>query len=213
MKNKFFIIPLLFMSASLYSYNNLETNSSMSPMSNHSMMPGMNMDNGLMQSMNKMMMQMNNMRMTGDFDLDFAKMMIMHHQSAIDMAEVELAKGQDQYIKSIASNIIKTQKSEIKQLQDIIQNYQSENKNTSMHNELNETMKAMMNKMNSMQMTGDVDKDFVTMMITHHAASIKMAKDELSHGKQNELKKIAEKMIKDQNKEINEFQSWLSNNR
>jgi uncharacterized protein (DUF305 family) len=170
-------------------------------------------DNGLMQSMSKMMMQMNNMKMTGDFDLDFAKMMIMHHQSAIDMSEVELAKGQDANIKSIARKMIDTQKSEIKQLQDIIQNYQPpQSGNTGTHNELMETMKAMMNQMHSMQMTGDVDKDFATMMIIHHAASIKMAKDELSHGKQAGLKKIAEKMIKDQNKDINEFQSWLSNN-
>lgn len=153
--------------------------------------------------------------MTSDFDLDFAKMMIMHHQSAIDMSEVELAKGQDEKIRSIARKMIDTQKSEIKQLQDVIQNYQlpqSGNKNNEMHNELMETMKSMMNQMHSMQMTGDVDKDFAKMMIVHHAASLKMAKDELSHGKQTELKKIAEKMIKDQNKDINEFQSWLSNN-
>lgn len=209
MKNKFFITSLLFMSASLYSYDdNLDTRSSMSQMSHHSM------DNGLMQAMSKMMMQMNNMKMVGDFDVDFAKMMIMHHQSAIDMSEAELSKGQDEKIKSIARKMIDTQKSEIKQLQDIIQNNQPiQAGNTGSHNELMETMKSMMNQMHYMQMTGDIDKDFATMMIIHHAAAIKMAKEELSHGKQAGLKKIAEKMIKDQNKDINEFQSWLSNNK
>ena len=48
-------------------------------------MDDMKMDNGLMNSMNAMMDKMSSMKMTGDFDLDFANMMIEHHQGAIDM--------------------------------------------------------------------------------------------------------------------------------
>ncbi len=44
------------------------------------------MNNGLMASMNTMMDKMNSMKMCGDFDLDFANMMIAHHQGAIDMS-------------------------------------------------------------------------------------------------------------------------------
>lgn len=80
-----------------------------------------------------------------------------------------------------------------------------------MHNELGETMKAMMDKMNNMQMTGNSDKDYAMMMIPHHESAVTMAEDELKHGKQLGLKKMAQKMIADQSKEINEFKAWLSN--
>ncbi len=38
-------------------------------------------------------------------------------------------------------------------------------------------------------------------------------KDELSHGKNAELKKIAQNIIKDQTKEIKEFDTWLDKNK
>jgi uncharacterized protein (DUF305 family) len=140
-------------------------------------------------------------------------MMIIHHQGAIDMSKVEIAKGEDRQIRHMARKIIRKQKDEIEQLRDFIKNYELlnlENNNTEMHNELIEIMEDMMIKMESMQMTGDIDRDFARMMILHHRSAIKMAKSELSHGKQIELKEMAIKMIEDQKKEINKFKLWLS---
>ena len=159
------------------------------------------------------------MKMTGDFDLDFANMMIPHHQSAIDMAQAYLPKGKDDKIKTIAQNIIAAQKKEIEELKTMIANHKTaEGKAHSgaghaagEHNELMETMNKMMDKMKGMKMSGDADKDFVMMMIPHHESAVTMAEDEISHGKHYELKKMAQKIIADQNKEIKDFKDWLAN--
>jgi hypothetical protein len=50
---------------------------------------------------------------TGDADRDFARMMIPHHQGAIDMALVELRYGKDARLKRLAQEIIVTQQQEI----------------------------------------------------------------------------------------------------
>ncbi len=50
---------------------------------------------------------------TGDVDRDFARMMIPHHQGAIDMALVELRYGKDQRLKRLAQEIIVAQQQEI----------------------------------------------------------------------------------------------------
>jgi Domain of unknown function (DUF305) len=50
---------------------------------------------------------------TGDADRDFARMMIPHHQGAIDMALVELRYGKDERLKRLAQEIIVTQQQEI----------------------------------------------------------------------------------------------------
>ena len=152
--------------------------------------------------------------MTGDFDLDFANMMMMHHQAAIDMSEMEIAKGSDGQVKTMAQNIITAQKAEIEQMQQLVKNYkmpEMKKESGEMHNELGETMKAMMDKMMNMTMSGNTDKDFVMMMIPHHESAVTMAEDEISHGKKYELKKLAQKIIADQNKEIKEFKDWLAN--
>lgn len=50
---------------------------------------------------------------TGDVDVDFAQMMIPHHQGAIDMAKAELASGKDPELRQLAEKIIAAQEKEI----------------------------------------------------------------------------------------------------
>ena len=54
-----------------------------------------------------------NVPFTGDADRDFARMMIPHHQGAIDMALVELRYGKDERLKRLAQEIIVSQQQEI----------------------------------------------------------------------------------------------------
>ncbi len=53
------------------------------------------------------------MRFTGDPDRDFARMMISHHQGAIDMALAELRYGKDKRLRRLAQEIIVDQQQEI----------------------------------------------------------------------------------------------------
>ena len=65
-----------------------------------------------------MMMGMDGMQrmpMSGDIDKDFAMMMKMHHQQALNMAEMELANGKSPEMKAMAKQIIVAQKKEIAQ--------------------------------------------------------------------------------------------------
>jgi uncharacterized protein (DUF305 family) len=54
-----------------------------------------------------------NVPFTGDADGDFARMMIPHHQGAIDMALIELRYGKDERLKRLAQEIIVSQQQEI----------------------------------------------------------------------------------------------------
>jgi uncharacterized protein (DUF305 family) len=69
---------------------------------------------------------------------------------------------------------------------------------------------ATMNKaMMSQPMTGDADHDFASMMRSHHQAAVDMAKVEIQYGKDPAMKKVAEKVVADQSKEIKELDTWL----
>lgn len=50
--------------------------------------------------------------------------------------------------------------------------------------------------------TGDVDRDFVNMMIPHHQGAIDMAVAQLQYGKDPKLKRIAQEIIIEQQQEI-----------
>ena len=66
-------------------------------------------------SMMSGMKGMESMKGSGDIDHDFAIMMKMHHQSALDMANIQLQQGKDAKLRSMARDIIKSQKKEIKE--------------------------------------------------------------------------------------------------
>lgn len=78
-------------------------------------MSGMAGDGDMRGSMMGMMKGMESMKMSGDTDRDFAMMMKMHHQGAIDMAQMELKSGKDPKMKEMAKRIIEAQKKEIKE--------------------------------------------------------------------------------------------------
>ena len=56
---------------------------------------------------------MQKMTMSGDTDKDFAMMMKMHHQQALNMAEMELANGKSPEMMAMAKQIMVAQKKEI----------------------------------------------------------------------------------------------------
>ena len=79
------------------------------------MQHGMMASDGMKQSMMKGMDGMQKMPMSGDTDKDFAMMMKMHHQQALDMAEMQLAYGKSAEMKNMAKKIISGQKKEMAQ--------------------------------------------------------------------------------------------------
>ncbi|MEM5310257.1 DUF305 domain-containing protein [Paraburkholderia sp. JHI869] len=50
--------------------------------------------------------------------------------------------------------------------------------------------------------TGDVDRDFVATMIPHHQGAIDMAMAELRHGHNEQLRRIAQEIVVEQQQEI-----------
>jgi hypothetical protein len=69
---------------------------------------------------------------------------------------------------------------------------------------LSENGKAMSRMMADMTIkpTGDVDRDFVAMMIPHHQGAIDMAKALLGHGSNEQLGRIAQEIVVTQGQEI-----------
>jgi uncharacterized protein (DUF305 family) len=68
-------------------------------------------------SMQKMHVAMASTRPSGDSDADFVRLMLPHHQAAIDMAKTQLMNGKDPQMCRLAQEIITDQQSEIELMQ------------------------------------------------------------------------------------------------
>jgi uncharacterized protein (DUF305 family) len=67
--------------------------------------------------------------------------------------------------------------------------------------ETNEAMMRMHQAMNAPS-TGDIDADFVEMMVAHHQGAIDMARVQLRYGHNEQLRRIAQGIIVEQQQEI-----------
>jgi uncharacterized protein (DUF305 family) len=172
-------------------------------------------------AMTKMMAGMD-IRPTGDVDRDFTAMMIPHHQGAIDMAQAELLYGDNEQLHRIAQEIVVEQLQEIAAMRLAIGERASPTwVRNAAHGSAasrpfhkaspggdvlfvrlsNAAMDKMMTNM-AVKPTGDVDHDFVAMMVSHHQGAIDMARVELQYGQSAQLKTIAQEIIVDQMQEI-----------
>jgi uncharacterized protein (DUF305 family) len=74
--------------------------------------------------------------------------------------------------------------------------------------EMMQKMEVMNKAMMGAPMTGNPDQDLVSMMMPHHQGAIDMARIYLRDGKDPEIRRMAQSIITDQEKEIAEFKAW-----
>jgi uncharacterized protein (DUF305 family) len=68
---------------------------------------------------------------------------------------------------------------------------------------------ARMHKDMDIKFSGDPDVDFVRGMIPHHRGAIEMAKVQLKYGKDDQIRKLAADVIREQEREIADMEAWL----
>ena len=79
-------------------------------------MPENPADAAFMNAMKGMMMGMHQNMPMGDTDTDFVRLMLPHHQAAVDMAKTELQYGKDPELRTLATDIVAAQDKEITQM-------------------------------------------------------------------------------------------------
>lgn len=161
------------------------------------------------QTMDTMMM----VQTTNDPDIDFARMMIIHHKGTISMANLELQSGQNDSLKRTAQKIINEQQSEIQQMDTILANILIDTSDVSFATEQAENINKMGKTADVQLITGDIDNDFATLMIVHHQAAIDNAYAYLQHGNNLQLITLARNIIINQTGEIEELSNWLVANK
>ncbi len=76
--------------------------------------------------------------------------------------------------------------------------------------EMRQAMEKMNRDMVGSPMTGNPDRDFAAMMVPHHQGALDMSRAYLQEGKDPEMRRMAEKTIQDQEKDIRELREWMA---
>lgn len=144
------------------------------------------------------------------YDLQFVDTMIVHHQSAVDMAKMAGMKTQNAELKAFAKKIIEDQEREIAQMKKWREGWYA-GKPQAINMEMpgmNDSMKGMdMRKMEAAS-GKEFDLMFIDMMTPHHAGAVTMAREALTKVEHPELKQLSNQIIAAQESEIKMMQAW-----
>ena len=172
-------------------------------------------DKEMQQVINAMMKMMNRMEMTCDPDIDFAHMMIMHHEMGVKMAEIELKYGHEPRALELAEKTKAGNLASIARLEAFLASHPtpeplSKEECKMFMMEMKKDMMAMMHCMRSVRDTPDPDVDFANLMICHHEGALTMSKTELKWGDDEAALEEAKMIIEEQSQEIIELSEFVN---
>lgn len=77
-----------------------------------------------------------------------------------------------------------------------------------------ERVREVMNdRFKDMKLAGDPDRDFAALAIAHHEDLIFLARTQMEHGADEQLRRLAQKFLDEQQKQIAELKDWQVRNR
>jgi uncharacterized protein (DUF305 family) len=136
-------------------------------------------------------------------DRAFVAAMIPHHESGIAMAEIAQRRGETDYVKKLAADIVATQKAEIATMrrEDAALAEEGVALGT-LHAEHSDDA-------GGLERAEPFDRAFYQSMIPHHEGALAMAREELERGGDPELKALAQDIVDTQQREIREMREHL----
>lgn len=149
-----------------------------------------------------------------DADVQFAQMMIVHHQQAVEMADLAATRADDPEVKTLATAIKAAQQPEVDTMTEWLTSWKQPTAQPGGHNMPG--MGAMPGLMSEADMTTlkgssavDFDRQFARMMIAHHNGAIQMARDVQKNGNNPDVKRLAVMIEQTQTSEVAQLQTIL----
>lgn len=149
-----------------------------------------------------------------DADTMFAQMMIVHHEGAIEMADLAAERASSQDVRSLAEGIAAAQGPEIEQMTSWLEAWGEDTtpmEDMAGHGGTDMDGMSQDEAMDNLEgLSGsEFDRRFLQLMIAHHEGAVTMAEDELSDGQNPQTRDLAQRIIADQQAEIAEMEQLL----
>ena len=153
-----------------------------------------------------------------DADIMFAQMMIPHHQQAVEMSEMLLAKeGIPAQAVEFAQGVIDAQGPEIDRMNAMLEAWGQQPVTDSGGMGTMDEMGGMSGMMSQEDMTAleeaqgtEAARLYLEQMTAHHEGAVDMARDEVADGQNPHAITLAEQIINDQEAEIAQMQQMLT---
>jgi uncharacterized protein (DUF305 family) len=146
-----------------------------------------------------------------DADVEFAQMMIPHHEQAVEMAQLAATRADSEDVKDLAGRIEAAQSPEIEEMTGWLAVWGEEAEPTGGMDEMGDSGMMTDAEMTELEAASGAafDRLFLEMMVAHHTSAIEMAETEIADGQFPDAVALAEEIKSAQEAEIAEMESLL----
>lgn len=145
-----------------------------------------------------------------DADVEFAQMMVVHHEQALKMSELAESRAEDPQVTGLAERINEAQGPEIEQLNTMLDDWGQPSSSEEM---TGHAMPGMMTQEQMIELENaggaSFDTQFLEMMIMHHEGAVEMAQEHLEAGANPEARELSQEVVDAQESEIEEMRGLL----
>ena len=147
-------------------------------------------------------------------DIMFATMMIPHHEQAVDMSEILLAKDDvPADVRAFAQKVVDAQGPEIERMNQMLRTWEApmpgEDSTSMGHGAGGMMSEEDMGMLNDAQGT-DAARLYLEQMTVHHEGAVEMAQTQLVDGENPQALELAQQIIDDQQAEISDMEGMLA---
>ncbi len=138
-------------------------------------------------------------------DVNYMQSMIEHHQGAVEMAEMVPHHTDRRELVNLSERIIEAQESEIEHMENLLSE-------SCVEPEVDEDKhiaptERQVNYLDNLNGT-EFDLTFINMMAAHHADAVMESRIVLQKGESEQVQEVAQNVIKEQQKEIQQMYDW-----
>lgn len=152
-----------------------------------------------------------------DSDVTFAQMMVVHHEGAIEMADLAVERGTNPEVQALGKAISAAQGPEIEQMTSWLESWGEPTADDMMDMDGMDHGGMDMDGMDQAGAMADLDslsgtefdRRFLELMTAHHQGAIEMSEQELANGENADALALARRIIDAQNAEIVEMTNML----
>lgn len=151
-----------------------------------------------------------------DADTEFAQLMIVHHEGAVEMADLAVGQAESQDVRDLAGRISAAQGPEIEQMTSWLEAWGEESAPMAGHEGMDHggmemdgmSQEEAMSHLESLS-GAEFDRRFLELMIAHHRGAVEMAGTELEDGQNPQALELAQAIVDGQQAEITEMEQML----
>lgn len=151
-----------------------------------------------------------------DADTQFARLMIVHHEGALEMSELAARQADTEEVRALAERIADAQDPEIALMVGWLEAWGEDRAADAEHGAMDHggTQMEGLSQDEAMEVLSglegrDFDRSFLDLMTAHHRGAIEMAEAQRTDGQNIEARDLAARIVADQTREVSEMEELL----